>query len=138
EETTTENSSTSEKPQLQDIERDRKVVERKSGKTKGKFHVYYYPGGKAGPRLRSHNNVQKYCEDNNIKYDPQQFNFHHQVGASIPQSNADDDSSGLENYHTTILEPSSYKEAMIQPEARSWQEEEVGILKERNVYDIVQ
>ncbi|GBM55703.1 hypothetical protein AVEN_196602-1 [Araneus ventricosus] len=59
--------------------------------------------GKAGPRLRSHNYVKKYCEDNNIKYDAQQFNFHHQVGEPILQSHTDDDdSSGLENYHTTI------------------------------------
>ncbi|GBM20067.1 hypothetical protein AVEN_268396-1 [Araneus ventricosus] len=121
EETTTKNSSTSEKPQLQDIEWDRKVVEKKSGKTKGNFDIYYYPEGKAGPRLRSHNDVKKYCEDNNIKYDAQQFNFYHQVGESIPQSHADDDddSSGLENYHTTVVEPTSYEEAMIQPGSRS-------------------
>ncbi|GBN00289.1 hypothetical protein AVEN_99817-1 [Araneus ventricosus] len=99
-------------------------------------------GGKVGPRLRSHSDVKKYCEDNNIKYDAQQLNFHHQVGELIPQTHGDDDdSSGLKNYHTTIFEPTSYGEAMIQPEARSWQEameEELGVLKERNVYDIVQ
>ncbi|GBM25163.1 hypothetical protein AVEN_96717-1 [Araneus ventricosus] len=67
--------------------------------------------GKAGPCLISHNDVQKYCEDNNMKYDPQQFIFHHQVGELIPQSHTDDDSSGLENYHSTIVEPSSYEKA---------------------------
>ena len=36
--------------------------------------VYYYEDGK-NIRLRSLNDVQKYCTENNIKFEPELFNF---------------------------------------------------------------
>ena len=37
-------------------------------------HVYYYEDSK-NIRLRSLNDVQKYCTENNIKFEPELFNF---------------------------------------------------------------
>lgn len=69
-------SSSSSSPQqiktLNEIEWIRKVAPRKRG---NRIDVYYFIQGVKGVRLRSDNDAIKYCKSNNIKYDPNFFDF---------------------------------------------------------------
>lgn len=51
----------------------RQIKVRKSGKTKGKSDVYYYPN--LSTRLRSLTDVKQYCEREKISFDPKQYDF---------------------------------------------------------------
>lgn len=139
-----ENESFPEKLHCRDLKWDRKVVKRQSGKTAGRLDIYYYPAGATGPRLRSQNDIKKYCDEHSIIYDPGEFNFQSPIeGTHLQEAdNTDiDQASELENHHAFIIEPLNYDEAIAQPEVKNWQKamnEELGVLKERQVYDIVQ
>lgn len=56
---------------LKEVSWSRKVIPRKDG---SRNDVYYYPKG-TKTRLRSYNDVKKFCESNNIPYDQSKFNF---------------------------------------------------------------
>lgn len=51
----------------------RQIKVRKSGKTKGKSDIYYYPN--PNTRLRSLTDVKQYCKREKIPFDPKQYDF---------------------------------------------------------------
>ncbi|GBN37324.1 Retrovirus-related Pol polyprotein from transposon RE2 [Araneus ventricosus] len=91
----------------------RVCVTRQKDKSKGRIDVYYYPESKV--RLRSKNEVKKYCE--NIE-----------------------DISDSEAHLVDIKIPNNFKESQMVPERENWcsaMKEELEILKARDVYEIV-
>lgn len=48
-------------------------MERRKNK-EDRIDVYYYPPGDR-TRLRSQNDVRRYCEENRLEYDPKYFSF---------------------------------------------------------------
>ena len=125
----------SEPLHCRDINWERKEVQRQTGETAGKWDVYYYPPSATNPRLRSHNDVKKYCKDNDIIFDYTHFNFK-------PEDNVQDaDATYLEVYSSNLVEPSTYEQAIVHPNAEEWHEamqDELTTLEERNVFDIVE
>lgn len=130
-----------ERKHCRDIPWRREVTQRKSGRSKGRFDVYYYPPN-SKTRLISLKGAQKYCNSNNIEFDKEAFDFRpHPESETSPQSaNEGTDSSNDESSFLCIVEPSSYEEATSVPEAVHWKcamNEELNTLKVRDVYDIV-
>jgi len=65
-------SSTPETTKLKDVTWMRDPVMRRD---KSRVDIYYKVKEDEKARLRSHNEVERYCQENNIKYNPEMFNF---------------------------------------------------------------
>ncbi|GBO17417.1 Retrovirus-related Pol polyprotein from transposon TNT 1-94 [Araneus ventricosus] len=127
----------------------RVCVTRQKGKSKGRIDVYYYPESKV--RLRSKNEVKKYCESKGIDYNPDNFDFSPKLILDNNKLNAietqsDDFSTDIEDISDSeahlvdIKIPNNFKESQMVPERENWcnaMKEELEILKVRDVYEIV-
>ncbi|GBL76004.1 hypothetical protein AVEN_81186-1 [Araneus ventricosus] len=98
----------------------RVCVSRQKGKTKGRIDVYYYPETNA--RLRSKNEVKKYCE----------------IGTQLDDFSTEiEDISDTKAHLVDIKIPNNFKESQNVPEKENWcsaMKEELEILKARDVY----
>ncbi|GFR31628.1 retrovirus-related Pol polyprotein from transposon RE1, partial [Trichonephila clavata] len=85
------------------------------------FNVYYGIEGTA-TRLRSFNEIERYCNKSNIQYDPSLFDFRKE---------------GTESQEVNMVEvdiPNCYKQAIRSREASKWHDamdREINIMKER-------
>ncbi|GFR20428.1 hypothetical protein TNCT_501301 [Trichonephila clavata] len=91
----------------------RKPVERKD---KSRTDIYYFVES-SNARLRSFNEVQKYCKDNNIDYDQNLFNFSGKNSSSGKVADLLNLPLEEEANLTVVRIPRNYKEATRTPEA---------------------
>ncbi|GBN11449.1 hypothetical protein AVEN_222262-1 [Araneus ventricosus] len=122
------------------IEWKRVTKKREKGKTVGRVDVYYYP--KPGVRLRSLKEVKNYCDNENINFDPKEFNF--STKRELKNLTDEDLSEELsEEEHSAMVTeiPKSYREAIVSSLKEKWinaMETEISILKDREVWEIAQ
>ncbi|GBL72856.1 Retrovirus-related Pol polyprotein from transposon RE1 [Araneus ventricosus] len=102
-------------------------------------------------RMRSKNEVKKYCESKGIDYNPDNFDFSPKLILDDNEPNAietqsDDFSTDIEDISDSeahlvdIKIPNNFKESQMVPERENWcnaKKEELEILKARDVYEIV-
>ncbi|GBM31679.1 hypothetical protein AVEN_101293-1 [Araneus ventricosus] len=102
----------------------RVCVIRQKGKSKGRIDVYYYPEAKL--RLRSKNEVKKYCESKGIDYNPDNFDFSSKLILNDNEQNtieiqSDDFSTDIEDisdneaHLVDIKIPKNFKESQNVP-----------------------
>ena len=115
----------------------RKAVKRKDG---SRIDIYYTIQG-TNLRLRSYNDVKKYCEKKNIEYNPNFFNF---SGANSYSGKVSDyvESEDIEInvFHTNIIIPNTFKQACNSPQKENWHsamKEEINTMKDRKVWELV-
>ncbi|GBO02980.1 hypothetical protein AVEN_248756-1 [Araneus ventricosus] len=111
----------------------RKAVPRNDG---SRIDTYYGIEG-TNVRLRSFNDVMRYCERNKIQCDKNFFNF---SGKNTESGKVTD---WLNLNEANLLEvriPRTYKEAIQVPEASKWEDamnRELKVMQERNVWELV-
>ncbi|GFS84866.1 retrovirus-related Pol polyprotein from transposon TNT 1-94 [Trichonephila clavipes] len=79
--------------------------------------------------LRSFNDVEKYCKDNDILYDKSLFDFNSTVNHNDNRPEA-----------SNINFPRHFKDAKNSPQSDKWQDamkEEINVMKERDVWELV-
>ncbi|GFW92242.1 retrovirus-related Pol polyprotein from transposon TNT 1-94 [Trichonephila clavipes] len=139
--TSTETPSTSEKP---DVSSDNHSLIpctevkwiRNIGRKVTGSNVYYSIEGKA-TRLKSFNEIEKYCKRHNIEYDPSLFNFRKDNTESQGFS---DFSEQQEALMVEVTIPNCYKQAIRSRDASKWNDamdKEINVMKERKVSDLV-
>ncbi|KAF8785815.1 Retrovirus-related Pol polyprotein like [Argiope bruennichi] len=127
----------------------------KPRKKSKRVDVYYYPPSKE--RLRSLNDAKRYCEKNNLAFDPNQFNFKPTTvntrfdqksdseeetsidSNSLDEGNCIDDIFQHEIYMSEI--PKTYVETQNSPDKSKWDEamsEEIEMMQSRKVWDLVE
>ncbi|GFT96639.1 retrovirus-related Pol polyprotein from transposon TNT 1-94 [Trichonephila clavipes] len=83
-------------------------------------------------RLRSFNDVEKYCKDNNdILYDKSLFDFN---------STMDHNANRPEASNIEVLIPRHFKDAKNSPQSDKWQDamkEEIKVMKEKDLWELV-
>ncbi|GBM20412.1 Copia protein [Araneus ventricosus] len=113
--------------------------------------IYYYPpSGKA--RLRSLNDVKKYCDKENLKFEPVMFSFKplnlDQHYDSRDENSNDSFSESLSNDEANIFQeeiynfelPKSFEDTRKSPERKLWEEamkSELKVKHDRNVWTLV-
>lgn len=105
----------------------REVVPRKDG---SRNDIYYRIPDKP-VKLRSFNDVEKYCNQNNIKFEKSNFNFCTKISDNVQAPEA----SNLE-----IIIPRNYKDIFSTPDLPKWQDamsEEINVIQKREVWDLV-
>ncbi|GFW01681.1 retrovirus-related Pol polyprotein from transposon RE1 [Trichonephila clavipes] len=139
--TSTEMPSTSEKP---DVSSDNhglipctevKWIRNIGRKVTGS-NVYYSIEGEA-TRLKSFNEIERYCKRHNIKYDPSLFNFRKD---NIESQGFSDLSEQQEALMVEVTIPNCYKQAIRSRDASKWHDamdKEINVMKERKVWDLV-
>ncbi|GFY21321.1 retrovirus-related Pol polyprotein from transposon TNT 1-94 [Trichonephila clavipes] len=104
----------------------REAILRQNGK---RYDIYYRIKDK-DVRLRSFNDVEKYCKDNDTLYD-KKFDFN---------STVDHNANRPEASNIEILIPRNFKDAKNSPQSDKWQDamkEEIKVMKERDVWELV-
>ncbi|GFV64975.1 retrovirus-related Pol polyprotein from transposon TNT 1-94 [Trichonephila clavipes] len=136
--TSTEMPSTSEKP---DVSSDNhslipctevKWIRNMGRKVTGS-NVYYSIEGEA-TRLKSFNEIERYCKRHNIKYDPSLFNFRKY------NTESQGFSEQQEALMVEVTIPNCYKQAVRSRDASKWHDamdKEINVMKERKVWDLV-
>ncbi|GFT27201.1 retrovirus-related Pol polyprotein from transposon TNT 1-94 [Trichonephila clavipes] len=138
--TSTETPSTSEKP---DVSSDNHSLIpctevkwiRNIGRKVTGSNVYYSIEGEA-TRLKSFNEIERYCKRHNIKYDPSLFNFR----KDITESQGFSDLSEQQALMVEVTIPICYKQAIRSRDASKWHDamdKEINVMKERKVWDLV-
>ncbi|GFW68358.1 retrovirus-related Pol polyprotein from transposon TNT 1-94 [Trichonephila clavipes] len=139
--TSTEMPSTSEKP---DVSSDNhnlipctevKWIRNIGRKVTGS-NVYYSIEGEA-TRLKSFNEIERYCKRYNIKYDPSLFNFRKDNTESQGFSDLSEQQEAL---MVEVTIPNCYKQAIRSRDASKWHDamdKEINVMKERKVWDLV-
>ncbi|GFV20422.1 retrovirus-related Pol polyprotein from transposon TNT 1-94 [Trichonephila clavipes] len=139
--TSTETPSTSEKP---DVSSDNhnlipctevKWIRNIGRKVTGS-NVYYSIEGEA-TRLKSFNEIERYCKRHNIKYDPSLFNFRKHNTESQEFSDLSEQQEAL---MVEVTIPNCYKQAIRSRDASKWHDamdKEINVMKERKVWDLV-
>ncbi|GBN72653.1 Retrovirus-related Pol polyprotein from transposon TNT 1-94 [Araneus ventricosus] len=121
------------------IEWKRVTKKREKGKTAGRVDVYYYP--KPGVRLRSLKEVKNYCDNENINFDPKEFDFSTKRELkNVTDEDLSEESSEEEHSAMVTEIPKSYREAIVSSLKEKWinaMETEISILKDREVWEIV-
>ncbi|GBN73143.1 Retrovirus-related Pol polyprotein from transposon TNT 1-94 [Araneus ventricosus] len=121
------------------IEWKRVTKKREKGKTAGRVDVYYYP--KPGVRLRSLKEVKNYCDNENINFDPKEFDFSTKRELkNLTDEDLSEESSEEEHSAMVTEIPKSYREAIVSSLKEKWinaMETEISILKDREVWEIV-
>ncbi|GFQ64620.1 uncharacterized protein TNCT_189211 [Trichonephila clavata] len=115
----------------------RKPVERKDRSRKD---IYYFVEG-SNARLRSFNEIQKYCKDNNIEYDQNLFNFSGKNSSSGKVADLLNLPLEEEANLAEVRIPKTYKEATRTPEAADWEDamdKEMQVIYDRNVWNLVE
>ncbi|GFQ76736.1 retrovirus-related Pol polyprotein from transposon RE1 [Trichonephila clavata] len=87
-------------------------------------NVYYGIEGTA-TRLRSFNEIERYCNKNNIHYDPSLFDFRKE------------DTESQEVNMVEVDIPNCYKQAIRSREASKWHDAWINIMRERKIRDLV-
>ncbi|GFS93081.1 retrovirus-related Pol polyprotein from transposon TNT 1-94 [Trichonephila clavipes] len=138
--TSTETPSTSEKP---DVSSDNHSLIpctevkwiRNIGRKVTGSNVYYSIEGEA-TRLKSFNEIERYCKRHNIKYDPSLFNFR----KDNTESQGFSDLSEQQALMVEVTIPNCYKQAIRSRDASKWHDamdKEINVTKERKVWDLV-
>ncbi|GFV34622.1 retrovirus-related Pol polyprotein from transposon TNT 1-94 [Trichonephila clavipes] len=139
--TSTETPSTSEKP---DVSSDNhnlipctevKWIRNIGRKVTGS-NVYYSIEGEA-TRLKSFNEIERYCKRHNIEYDPSLFNFRKDNTESQGFSDLSEQQEAL---MVEVTIPNCYKQAIRSRDASKWHDamdKEINVMKERKVSDLV-
>ncbi|GFV21662.1 retrovirus-related Pol polyprotein from transposon TNT 1-94 [Trichonephila clavipes] len=133
--TSTETPSTSEKP---DVSSDNHSLIpctevkwiRNIGRKVTGSNVYYSIEGEA-TRLKSFNEIERYCKRHNIEYDPSLFNFRKDNTESQGFSDLTEQQEAL-TFEVTI--PNCYKQAIRSRDASKWHDamdKEINVMKER-------
>ncbi|GFT74217.1 retrovirus-related Pol polyprotein from transposon TNT 1-94 [Trichonephila clavipes] len=139
--TSTETPSTSEKP---DVSSDNHSLIpctevkwiRNIGRKVTGSNVYYSIEGEA-TRLKSFNEIERYCKRHNIKYDPSLFNFRKHNTESQGFSDLSEQQEAL---MVEVTIPNCYKQAIRSRDASKWHDamdKEINVMKERKVWDLV-
>ncbi|GFU10578.1 retrovirus-related Pol polyprotein from transposon RE1 [Trichonephila clavipes] len=139
--TSTEMPSTSEKP---DVSSDNHSLIpcpevkwiRNIGRKVTGSNVYYSIEGEA-TRLKSFNEIERYCKRHNIKYDPSLFNFRKYNTESQGFSDLSEQQEAL---MVEVTIPICYKQAIRSRDASKWHDamdKEINVMKERKVWDLV-
>ncbi|GFX02576.1 retrovirus-related Pol polyprotein from transposon RE1 [Trichonephila clavipes] len=138
--TSTETPSTSEKP---DVSSDNhnlipctevKWIRNIGRKVTGS-NVYYSIEGEA-TRLKSFNEIERYCKRRNIEYDPS-LNFRKDNTESQGFSDLSEQQEAL---MVEVTIPNCYKQAIRSRDASKWHDamnKEINVMKERKVWDLV-
>ncbi|GFT41431.1 retrovirus-related Pol polyprotein from transposon TNT 1-94 [Trichonephila clavipes] len=98
-------------------------------------NVYYSIEGEA-TRLKSFNEIERYCKRHNIEYDPSLFNFR----KDNTESQGFSDLSEQQALMVEVTIPNCYKQAIGSRDASKWHDamdREINIMKERKVWDLV-
>ncbi|GFV98856.1 retrovirus-related Pol polyprotein from transposon TNT 1-94 [Trichonephila clavipes] len=139
--TSTETPSTSEKP---DVSSDNHSLIpctevkwiRNIGRKVTGSNVYYSIEGEA-TRLKSFNEIERYCKRHNIKYDPSLFNFRKDNTESQGFSDLSEQQEAL---MVEVTISNCYKQAIRSRDASKWRDamdKEINVMKERKVWDLV-
>ncbi|GFW51545.1 retrovirus-related Pol polyprotein from transposon TNT 1-94 [Trichonephila clavipes] len=139
--TSTETPSTSEKP---DVSSDNHSLIpctevkwiRNIGRKVTGSNVYYSIEGEA-TRLKSFNEIERYCKRHNIEYDPSLFNFRKDDTESQGFSDLSEQQEAL---MVEVTIPNCYKQAIRSRDASKWHDamdKEINVMKERKVSDLV-
>ncbi|GFS58009.1 retrovirus-related Pol polyprotein from transposon TNT 1-94 [Trichonephila clavipes] len=139
--TSTETPSTSEKP---DVSSDNHSLIpctevkwiRNIGRKVAGSNVYYSIEGEA-TRLKSFNEIERYCKRHNIEYDPSLFNFRKDNTESQGFSDLSEQQEAL---MVEVTIPNCYKQAIRSRDASKWHDamdKEINVMMERKVWDLV-
>ncbi|GFT05485.1 retrovirus-related Pol polyprotein from transposon TNT 1-94 [Trichonephila clavipes] len=139
--TSTEMPSTSEKP---DVSSDNHSLIpctevkwiRNIGRKVTGSNVYYSIEGEA-TRLKSFNEIERYCKRHNIEYDPSLFNFRKDNTESQGFSDLSEQQEAL---MVEVTIPNCYKQAIRSRDAskgRDAMDKEINVMMERKVWDLV-
>ncbi|GFS47461.1 retrovirus-related Pol polyprotein from transposon RE1 [Trichonephila clavipes] len=139
--TSTETPSTSEKP---DVSSDNHSLIpctevkwiRNIGRKVTGSNVYYSIEGEA-TRLKSFNEIERYCKRHNIEYDPSLFNFRKD---NTESQGFLDLSEQQEALMVEVTIPNCYKQAIRSRDASKWHDamdKEINLMMERKVWDLV-
>ncbi len=115
----------------------REAVPRRDG---SRTDIYYSIEG-TKIRLRSFNDVEKYCDANNIVYDKNLFNFSGKNSSSGRVSDLLNFSTDNEANIVEITIPKTFKQAIRTPESKKWEEamnKEMQVINDRGVWDLVE
>ncbi|GFU78104.1 retrovirus-related Pol polyprotein from transposon TNT 1-94, partial [Trichonephila clavipes] len=137
--TSTETPSTSEK---QDVSSDNHSLIpctevkwiRNIGRKVTGSNVYYSIEGEA-TRLKSFNEIERYCKRHNIDYDPSLFNFR----KDNTESQGFSDLSEQQAIMVEVTIPNCYKQAIRSRDASKWRDamdKEINVMMERKVWDL--
>ncbi|GFU73031.1 retrovirus-related Pol polyprotein from transposon TNT 1-94 [Trichonephila clavipes] len=99
-------------------------------------NVYYSIEGEA-TRLKSFNEIERYCKRHNIKYDPSIFNFRKD---NIESQGFSDLLEQQEALMVEVTIPICYKQAIRSRDASKWHDamdKEINVMMERKVWDLV-
>ncbi|GFV65598.1 retrovirus-related Pol polyprotein from transposon RE1 [Trichonephila clavipes] len=99
-------------------------------------NVYYSIEGEA-TRLKSFNEIERYCKRHNIKYDPSLFNFRKD---NIESQGFSDLSEQQEALMVEVTIPNCYKQAIRSRDASKWRDamdKEINVMMERKVWVLV-
>ncbi|GFX20746.1 retrovirus-related Pol polyprotein from transposon TNT 1-94 [Trichonephila clavipes] len=98
-------------------------------------NVYYSIEGEA-TRLKSFNEIERYCKRHNIEYDPSLFNFR----KNTESQGFSDLSEQQEALMVKVAIPNGYKQAIRSRDASKWHDamdKEINVMMERKVWDLV-
>ncbi|GFW79147.1 retrovirus-related Pol polyprotein from transposon RE1 [Trichonephila clavipes] len=139
--TSTEMPSTSEKPGVSSDNHslipctEVKWIRNIGRKVTGS-NVYYSIEGEA-TRLKSFNEIERYCKRHNIEYDPSLFNFRKDNTESQGFSDLSEQQEAL---MVEVTIPNCYKQAIRSRDASKWHDamnKEIKVMMERKVWDLV-
>ncbi|GFW35675.1 retrovirus-related Pol polyprotein from transposon TNT 1-94 [Trichonephila clavipes] len=139
--TSTETPSTSEKPGVSSDNHNLipctevKWIRNIGRKVTGS-NVYYSIEGEA-TRLKSFNEIERYCKRHNIEYDPSLFNFRKDNTESQGFSDLSEQQEAL---MVEVTIPNCYKQAIRSRDASKWHnamDKEINVMMERKVWDLV-
>ncbi|GFW82270.1 retrovirus-related Pol polyprotein from transposon TNT 1-94 [Trichonephila clavipes] len=139
--TSTETPSTSEKPGVSSDNHslipctEVKWIRNIGRKVTGS-NVYYSIEGEA-TRLKSFNEIERYCKRRNIEYDPSLFNFRKDNTESQGFSDLSEQQEAL---MVEVTIPNCYKQAIRSRDASKWHDamdKEINVMKERKGWDLV-
>ncbi|GFY25481.1 retrovirus-related Pol polyprotein from transposon TNT 1-94 [Trichonephila clavipes] len=139
--TSTETPSTSEKP---DVSSDNHSLIpctevkwiRNIGRKVTGSNVYYSIEGET-TRLKSFNEIERYCKRRNIEYDPSLFNFRKDNTESQGFSDLSEQQEAL---MVEVTIPNCHKQAIKSRDASKWRDamdKEINVMKEHKVWDLV-
>ncbi|GFU63009.1 copia protein [Trichonephila clavipes] len=100
------------------------------------FGCLAYAEGEA-TRLKSFNEIERYCKRHNIEYDPSLFNFRKDNTESQGFSDLSEQQEAL---MVEVTIPNCYKQAIRSRDASKWHDamdKEINVMKERKVWDLV-
>ncbi|GFU26527.1 retrovirus-related Pol polyprotein from transposon RE1 [Trichonephila clavipes] len=98
-------------------------------------NVHYGIEGEA-TRLKSFNEIERYCKRHNIEYDPSLFNFR----KDNTESQGFSDLSEQQALMVEVTIPNCYKQAIRSRDASKWHDamdKEINVMMERKVWDLV-